>query len=753
MGPIVTSSAALRAGLAAAILLCGSAPLFGANPTLTVPPDQRGDPAMERMGMHSGGNIRTLFWNYGMIGDFPADPGNVDLTVFHSIEAPIGSGMNYSDGMTPFILSRIMQSDGSVAYIMETGFRERQGISPYTDRVMRFEPRPGYFQVDPAINLTRSPAVSTDPRTWPPYWPDRLDDATDPGWPGHWNGYFGKRIGATQESYMVLDDQAYDAWPLFVPDQNDPGRRGLALRIDVRSLQWSETPVSDVIFWHYDITNEGTTDYNDNLIFGVYMDPGVGGTSLSCDGTFESDDDNAYCDTSSGLNLAYAWDLFGHGVDLSGPCSSTGYLGCSFLQTAGDPFDGLDNDLDGITDERQDGGPGTRITGQGAIRDFVVAHYDTLRFRARYGPLENRPAYKANSWWTGDEDMDWTTAQDVGADGLPGTQDVGEGDQVPTSGEPEFDRMDPHEADQLGVTGFKLNRIRPGVGNPDPTVDNIVFYTDASNWPQRLWDQFTAPNPADRFDPVLTGPWNIGFLLASGPFRLAAGQTTRFSLALAYAPDFASLRQTVQVAQSVHESNYQTLPVAVEVENLSAQSSDRGIIVTWSLSAAAVRELAGVHIERAAEESGPFVRRTTSSLEPAAAMAFDDLQVEAGRTYWYRLVLIGRDGSETIVGPVSVNSTTRWVTALDVKTVAASPGPIRVRYQIARGGTQVELRVFDVAGRRVRVLEHSVRDAGEYTCTWDGADESGDRVARGVYLVRLTAGNTNISKRVVVLRD
>ena len=753
MKPIVAGSAAPGMALAAAILLGGLASLSGANAALAVPPDQRGNPAAERVGMHSGGNIRTQFWNYGMIGDYPADPGNVDLGVFHSMEAPIGSGMNYSDGMTPFILSRIPQSDGSVAYIMETGFRERQGISPYTNHIMRFEPRPGYFQADPAINLGRSPAMSTEPRTWPPYWPDRMNDPTDPGWPGQWNGYFGKRIGATQESYMVLDDQAYDAWwPLLVPDQNDPSRRGLGLRIEVRGLQWSEPLVNDVIFWHYDITNEGTTDYNDNLVFGIYVDPGIGGTSLSCDGTYESDDDNAYFDRSSGLNLAYAWDQLGHGVDLSGPCASTGYAGCAFLQTAGKPFDGLDNDLDGLTDERQDGGPGTLITGQAAIRDYAVAHYDTLAFRARYGPLENRPAYIANSWWTGDEDMDWTPAHDdFGADGLPGTQDTGEGDQVPTSGEPDFDRTDVHEADQLGLAGFKMNRIRAGVGNPDPTTDNIVFYTDSSNWPQRLWDHFTAPNPADRFDPALTGRWNLAFLMASGPFRLAAGQTTRFSLAMAYAPDLPSLRRTVQIAQTFHDSNYQTQPVAVEVEDLSAQSSGRAIVLTWSLSAAAVQELAGVHVERAATEAGPFLRRTASLLEPAAAMSFDDPQVEAGRTYWYRLVLVGRDGVEAIVGPVRASSTIRWVTALDLKTVAGSPDPIQVRYQIARAGTPVELRVYDVAGRLVRVLEHSVHDAGEYVRTWNGENDNGARVARGVYLIRLTAGSANITKRIVIV--
>ena len=39
-----------------------------------------------------------------------------------------------------------------------------------------------------------------------------------------------------------------------------------------------------VIFFHYDITNESTTSYDDNVIFGLYMDSGVGGSALGPDG-------------------------------------------------------------------------------------------------------------------------------------------------------------------------------------------------------------------------------------------------------------------------------------------------------------------------------------------------------------------------------------------------------------------------------------------------------------------------------------
>jgi len=546
------------------LLLNVPVPSRGAVALPTVPPEQRGDMAMERMGHHTAGNLRTRFWNYGMIGDFPPDPLNVDLSVFHSLEAPAGSGMNHTAGITPFVLARLTQASGETVYIMETGYRERQGLSPLYDRTMRLEPRPGYFQADPAINPALSPAMSDDPRTWPPYWPDKLGDPTDPGWAGSWSGYFGKGAIADQESYCVVDDQYYDAWPDLVPDLRDPSRRGLALKIEMRGLQWSDPLVRDVIFCHYDVTNEGTTQYADNLIFGFYMDSEVGSYRISCDGISESDDDNAGWELAQAQNLAYTWDRFGHGVDLSGSCGTTGYAGLAFLQTPGNPLDGLDNDRDGATDERQDGGPRTLLGDREAMRAYFIAHYDTSAFQAYYGRLEDRPAYVAGWWWTGDEDMDWDVASDdVGADGRPGTQDSGEGDQIASPGEPNFDGADLHESDQLGLTGFKMSRIRAGQGNPDPTTDNIIFYTDAQEWPRRLWEHFTAAEPAARFDAPVTANYNIAFLCASGPFRLDVGQTQRFSVALAYAPDLAGLRQTAKTAETVHQGDYRLLTVDV----------------------------------------------------------------------------------------------------------------------------------------------------------------------------------------------
>ena len=98
-----------RCGRAGAALLCGAGrgDAAAAQVVRRCRPTSAAAVDAERSGTHDAANIRTVFWNYGMVGDYPPDPGNVDLSVFHSVEVPKGSGMNYSDGITPFVLAKI----------------------------------------------------------------------------------------------------------------------------------------------------------------------------------------------------------------------------------------------------------------------------------------------------------------------------------------------------------------------------------------------------------------------------------------------------------------------------------------------------------------------------------------------------------------------------------------------------------------------------------------------------------------------
>ena len=64
----------------------------------------------------------------------------------------------------------------------------------------------------------------------------------------------------------------------------------------------------------------------------------------------------------------------------------------------------------------------------------------------------------------------------------------------------------------------------------------------------------------------------------------------------------------------------------------------------------------------------------------------------------------------------------------------------------------VQVRVFDVAGRLVRTLENGPRPAGERRVRWDGKDDRGGIVGSGVYFFRVATPDGIESRRVAVLR-
>ena len=59
---------------------------------------------------------------------------------------------------------------------------------------------------------------------------------------------------------------------------------------------------------------------------------------------------------------------------------------------------------------------------------------------------------------------------------------------------------------------------------------------------------------------------------------------------------------------------------------------------------------------------------------------------------------------------------------------------------------QVQATVFDLAGRRVRVLDVA-RRAGAVNLTWDGLNEAGGRASRGLYLLQVRAGNKLLRRK------
>lgn len=65
---------------------------------------------------------------------------------------------------------------------------------------------------------------------------------------------------------------------------------------------------------------------------------------------------------------------------------------------------------------------------------------------------------------------------------------------------------------------------------------------------------------------------------------------------------------------------------------------------------------------------------------------------------------------------------------------------------------QVQVRVYDVAGREVRTLADRHYAAGSHDVIWDGKNNAGHQLASGVYFYQLRAGAFTQVRKMVMLK-
>ena len=70
----------------------------------------------------------------------------------------------------------------------------------------------------------------------------------------------------------------------------------------------------------------------------------------------------------------------------------------------------------------------------------------------------------------------------------------------------------------------------------------------------------------------------------------------------------------------------------------------------------------------------------------------------------------------------------------------------------AEGGWPVDVSLYNVAGRKIRSLVSGSLPGGRYSYRWDGRDNSGVKLAAGVYFLQIKAGPNEAKDRIVFLR-
>ncbi len=88
--------------------------------------------------------------------------------------------------------------------------------------------------------------------------------------------------------------------------------------------------------------------------------------------------------------------------------------------------------------------------------------------------------------------------------------------------------------------------------------------------------------------------------------------------------------------------------------------------------------------------------------------------------------------------------------------VRAFPNPslasTRLSFSLDAPELRATVTVYDLAGRRVRVLYDDALAAGDHEITWDGSDVRGTTVPTGVYFVRLAAKGADATGKIVRMK-
>ncbi len=232
-------------------------------------------------------------------------------------------------------------------------------------------------------------------------------------------------------------------------------------------------------------------------------------------------------------------------------------------------YDGIDNNLNGIIDEnylvdyRQ-----FKKSPQGVV---LIDTVNPLQYKNYItGQGVSAPMIDEARDDGIDNNKNWNLNDDVGIDGNPNDHSYGEGDGLPTSGwqkpgvggagsgpvniyglvdthqpgEPDIDKTDVQESDQIGLTSFQYF-------TPAGAINM------AAN--ENMWSRITPglfDVPASVVNNTATHGEDGDFIMGSGYFPMPAGHTERFSLALGFGDNLPQTIKTKQIAQLIYDANY-----------------------------------------------------------------------------------------------------------------------------------------------------------------------------------------------------
>jgi hypothetical protein len=335
-------------------------------------------------------------------------------------------------------------------------------------------------------------------------------------------------------------------------------------------------------------------------------------------------------------------------------------------------------------------------------------------------------------------------------------------------------------------------------GTPLPVVVSVSVTPATASIEELLTRQFTATatyDDASTQTVTASAAWSstnnsVATVNGSG---LATGVTTGQAGIIALYSGFrdtATLTVTAYTGTFLKKINFQpsasTVPGEYEADNGLAYTSGQGY--GWASAVPETRER-GVDPDPRYDTFVKTYSATDWRLDLPAAGLYritvvmgDPSYATANRLVFGTQTLIDAAASTshttltdtlTVTGSQLVLSVTGAICYIDVESLGGGtgksaarkapglnagqgmPNPFRsmmiLNYSLNTAST-VQVRIYDQAGRVVRVIAEGTKAPGRHALTWDGRDQAGRTLANGVYIAKIAVNSVAFTRRLVLLR-
>lgn len=193
-------------------------------------------------------------------------------------------------------------------------------------------------------------------------------------------------------------------------------------------------------------------------------------------------------------------------------------------------------------------------------------------------------------------------------------------------------------------------------------------------------------------------------------------------------------------------------PVPVELTDFKASLNNNSVNINWN-TATEINNY-GFEIERSVNnnifEKIGFVQGCGNSNSPKH-YSYDDDGIYSSGKYSYRLKQIDTDGSYEYSSIKDVLISNPSITKLKQNYPNPSNPSTTIEYELPSKDC-ISIKIYDIAGKIVRVLLNEEKESGRYKIIWDGLNDAKALVSSGTYFYQIQTSNIIKTKKMILLK-